>query len=770
MAPRFLFFWWKCVDTAFIDLDDEDEDFQEQYHAIIKCLIYLLGRKLARMLIFILGMPFGFLYVLISTVLRLFYVVVRVKEPDEDGNYEINFYLEGDDDDGSQDGGGDSKALVASPGKSQKSGKSGKSDKGDGESGKGQGPDGAYTFADAKPDAFAAVPDDHPDAEPPKAKPESKGAKRIKKALIAKQSFIIDPEIYNDPASLSAAQGNAKRTINKSPSTKLTAKLSFNNNDGKTATANTTPNGVIAPRMSFTLNDGSAGPGSGPPGTKKISPKTSFNLSDGFSSIVKKVSPKTSFNLNDGNAGGKIMGAKSSSFTDNDGDTAKVTSKLSFSSIDGLLGLGPTKRTPRLSDTSDIAEYDSSPPHGDKDKAGLVNASVKAAKYANKMMHKVGHHLHSSSGGEEPPLLHAHERSKSSDFDSEIEATFDVHGHAVEHAHTSHHTETHTETHTENKVHHMKHSVNVVKFANKLLHKVGRHHHSHPHHSGGTPPGEEAAQISARNSPQLEEGSPVTRDSTQLLKNSVNAVKFANRMIHTLKPAATAAAVDALNRSESEDPNTDYDDDGVRVQRKPKELNPLAMFGMGKVRSRRQTGDNTFHPDAVEFDEQERAAPGSSGKSGGSATNRERTHSGGAGAGAISAFGSTRSNSGGGAGLAGLKKKSRRLSKQESTSSKRSYRGSNAGMGQGQQGLDYSEDGSQALGTPRDDEDYRLEEGNFLRVNVCCWKRSVLTMCVVTPYAIHCTWSAHPTCFSATTCCSSLIEPYLIFPHFPYLQ
>lgn len=52
----------------------------------MKLLVLVFGRGITRFLILICGLPFGLIYVLVSSVLRAFYVVVRVKPYDEDGD------------------------------------------------------------------------------------------------------------------------------------------------------------------------------------------------------------------------------------------------------------------------------------------------------------------------------------------------------------------------------------------------------------------------------------------------------------------------------------------------------------------------------------------------------------------------------------------------------------------------------------------------------------------------------------------------------------
>lgn len=679
MVPRFFFFWWKCVDTAFADLDDEDDDLHEHYHAVIKCLILLIGKKLARALILITGAPFAFLYVLISTVLRIFFVVVRVKPGDDEGNYEINFYLEADDEDEDDAGRNNKKgaSILSKLGKGYSSSSIAYSG-----SEKGHGPDGAYTFADAKPDAFAPVPDENPDeVEDDKPKVESKGAKRMKKKLEAKQSFVIDPEIYNDPSALAPP---AKRTINKSPSTKLTAKLSFNNNDGRSAIAAqaTPPTGSAVPRSSITdIGSGSSG-GLGPRSDsgRVISPKTSFNLSDGLTSVIKKVSPKTSFNLNDGSSAAspkhQHLGSNASSFNSMDGDTNKLSPKMSFSSMDAFLGLVPLKRlTPRLSVDSDVdiaASVPSqdpplgvhqggvggeSPPDGQhRDKAHqLINqTSTHVVKYASKVFHKVGK-LHSTAGGE------GADEQCSSDLDID-EGGLGVQG--------------------------------------KQLQPAGPFRSGTAGSSPITADGN-VPEMGANTSPSL------SRDASTVLRSS-NAVKFASKMLRevSLKPK-TSTAIEELNFSDDDDAGVQYDENGVPIRKKNKERNPLAMFGLKKGKSRSSGGAEkiNFHPDDVYEDNYQTASGGRGGmlrERSSSATAAQLTA-----ADRSSAMGSSRANSLGTAMPPQKKKNSRRMSKQDSSSSKRAYRS--------RESRDSVPDSSQTADTPRDG-----DEGKYRLFIYCC--------------------------------------------------
>lgn len=431
MIPRFLFYWWKRVQAVFLDAEEEDEEFQEPYHAFIHCLIWLIGKRLSRILVYLFGAPFGAVYVIISSVVRIFFVVVRVKSPEEDGDgaYPINFYLDGDDtstvDEGPQ------KTVTAA--ESTKSGKESGSTKSLAKkassliaktgikktlSGMRQGSqksddvdkdgnEGAYTFEDAKPDAFGAVPDEHEEEHEvkPKKKPESKGAKRLKKVAGNKNmSFVIDPDFYNDPSAAALpSPPTAKRTVNKSPPQKFTARLSFGGpEEGKEQKPNKggaakTLSGYLSPLTSFNLNDGSAGAGAGSGGTGKLtSPKTSFTFNDGSTaSAGKSITPKTSFNLADGSAtqaqSNKSLSNKSS-FNSNDGNTVKLAPKLSFGGLDSLLNLVPIVATGKATPpgpASDAAAP-ASGPDGQQAPHTSVGGGVMAVAFANKLMHKAG--------------------------------------------------------------------------------------------------------------------------------------------------------------------------------------------------------------------------------------------------------------------------------------------------------------------------------------------------------------------------------------------
>jgi hypothetical protein len=421
VIPRFLCYWWKRVQAVFIDAEEEDEAFQEPYHPKIHPQIRLLGRRRARILFYAWGVRFAVVYVAVSTLLRICFVAVRVKPRGEDsGAYELNFYLD-EDDDGIADERrtktskkfaalvpkvikrkasdlmshtGTAMGLKRQPSTAAKS-----------SGGKDQN-DGAYTFADAKPDAFGVGPEDLDEDHEPPTKSESKGAKRLKKAMNKKSSFIIDPEIYNDPNSVTNSGG--KRTINKSPSTKFTAKLSFKV-DSPTSPNN--PGAVISQRPS------SDGEKSGASGTNRqlSSPKTSFSFNDGRTA-GKNISPKTSFNMNDGSA---AQGAQSnkSSFTSNDGNTAKMAPKLSFSGLDSFLNLVPIvgkgqAHTPPVTGEAHDREMPFTPPgsaresdrgherhdhehhghghgHGHEHHPRMVAGGMRAVALANKLMHKV---------------------------------------------------------------------------------------------------------------------------------------------------------------------------------------------------------------------------------------------------------------------------------------------------------------------------------------------------------------------------------------------
>ena len=170
-------------------------------------------------------------------------------------------------------------------------------------------PDKPYTFADAMPDAFVPTPDVDVDADPEEDDPdypehggkrkqnESKGAKRIKKALHAKQSFVIDADIFEDPSNLqNLSTSTNTRRLNRAILPKLTSKSSFyekgEGDGGSKDSARRPPYSVfdIAGAASKDSKDGSTG--------KKMSPKTSFNLNDGLAKLL----PKSSFTLSDGSA------------------------------------------------------------------------------------------------------------------------------------------------------------------------------------------------------------------------------------------------------------------------------------------------------------------------------------------------------------------------------------------------------------------------------------------------------------------------------------
>lgn len=65
---------------------DDDDDYQERYQTFIKILTFVLGKRLSYLLVFLVGLPFGLVYVILSSVMRIFHVVVRVKPLDDDGD------------------------------------------------------------------------------------------------------------------------------------------------------------------------------------------------------------------------------------------------------------------------------------------------------------------------------------------------------------------------------------------------------------------------------------------------------------------------------------------------------------------------------------------------------------------------------------------------------------------------------------------------------------------------------------------------------------
>ena len=202
--PRTLLYWWKRVVAAFLDAEEEDAEFREAHHLAIRALVYCLGKRPSRVVAYLLSLPFGAVYVAVSSVLRIFHAVVRVRPlgaGEGEGDYEINFYLHSEESDGTEEPVKSSKKVTAASSKTAASssgsspGSEGFLSKMSSSSNNLKGPNsGAYTFADAKPDAFEAVREDQAgEADEESAivqsKAISKGARRAKRGRAEKGQF-----------------------------------------------------------------------------------------------------------------------------------------------------------------------------------------------------------------------------------------------------------------------------------------------------------------------------------------------------------------------------------------------------------------------------------------------------------------------------------------------------------------------------------------------------------------------------------------------------
>jgi len=72
--------------TQLHSIQDDDDDYQERYQTLMKIMVLVFGKKITRLIVLLSGLPFGLIYAIVSTFVRVLYVVVRVKPLDEDGD------------------------------------------------------------------------------------------------------------------------------------------------------------------------------------------------------------------------------------------------------------------------------------------------------------------------------------------------------------------------------------------------------------------------------------------------------------------------------------------------------------------------------------------------------------------------------------------------------------------------------------------------------------------------------------------------------------